>query len=492
METLLVVDDPASWPISVPGLETMAARSYLTSPDALAGKRWRVINLCRSHRYQSTGYYVSLLAAARGHRPLPSVTVMQDLKANEIARIAVGDLGELVERSLRDIKSDEFVLSVYFGKNVAQRHERLAARLFSLVEAPLMRARFRRTATNGAAKTTPAERWELVSLRPISVDDIPEDHHELVAEALAQYIARRPRTKEAKPSRYDLAILVDPDEEEPPSDKVFLGKLERIARAAGVATDRITRADYPLLATYDALFIRTTTNVNHYTYRFARRAAAEGMAVLDDPVSILRCTNKVYLAELLARHRIPAPRTVVLHKGNVTDAVKRLGMPCVLKSPDGAFSRGVIKVETDEALEAAAEQMLAKSELIIGQRFMPTAFDWRIGLIDKEPLWACRYHMARHHWQIARDEGSRRRYGRVEAVPLDEVPEVVRKTAVRAAGLIGDGLYGVDLKEVDDKALVIEVNDNPTLEAGEEDAVAGDALYHAIVSSFIRRIERAS
>src|SRR5690606_1844452 len=68
METLLVVDDPASWPISVPGLETMAARSYLTSPDALAGKRWRVINLCRSHRYQSTGYYVSLLAAARGHR----------------------------------------------------------------------------------------------------------------------------------------------------------------------------------------------------------------------------------------------------------------------------------------------------------------------------------------------------------------------------------------------------------------------------------------
>jgi glutathione synthase/RimK-type ligase-like ATP-grasp enzyme len=491
METLLVVDDPATWPLSVPGLEMMAARTYLTTPEAFAGRRVRVINLCRSHRYQSTGYYVSLLAAARGHRPLPSVSVMQDLKASEIARIAVGDVGELVEKSLKDIRSDEFVLSVYFGKNVAQRHERLAARLFGLVEAPLMRARFRRAAQNGG-KLAPGESWQLVSLRPLNVDDIPDDHHDFVVDALASYIARRPRAKEAKPSRYDLAVLVDPDEHEPPSDKVFLTKLERIARSAGVAIDRITRADYSLLATYDALFIRTTTNVNHYSYRFARRAAAEGMAVIDDPMSILRCTNKVYLAELLARHRIPSPRTVVLHRGNVAEAVERLGMPCVLKSPDGAFSRGVIKVETDEELAVAADQMLTRSELIIGQRFMPTAFDWRIGVLDNKPLWACRYHMARHHWQIATGEGTRRRYGRVETVPVEDVPDVVIKTSLRAAALIGDGLYGVDLKEIDDRALVIEINDNPTLEAGEEDAISGDALYQAIVSSFIRRIENVA
>jgi glutathione synthase/RimK-type ligase-like ATP-grasp enzyme len=71
----------------------------------------------------------------------------------------------------------------------------------------------------------------------------------------------------------------------------------------------ITRADIGRLPEFDALFIRDTTFANHYTYRFSRRATAEGLVVIDDPDSILKCNNKVYLAELLIRHNIPAPRT---------------------------------------------------------------------------------------------------------------------------------------------------------------------------------------
>ena len=61
-------------------------------------------------------------------------------------------------------------------------------------------------------------------------------------------------------------------------------------------------------AEFDALFIRETTLVNHHTYRFARRAASEGLVVIDDPESILKCTNKVFLAELLSRHKMPMPQ----------------------------------------------------------------------------------------------------------------------------------------------------------------------------------------
>jgi glutathione synthase/RimK-type ligase-like ATP-grasp enzyme len=56
----------------------------------------------------------------------------------------------------------------------------------------------------------------------------------------------------------------------------------------------IEKEDYGRLAEFDALFIRETTGVNHHTYRFARRAEAEGLVVVDDPQSILKCTNKVY------------------------------------------------------------------------------------------------------------------------------------------------------------------------------------------------------
>ena len=56
------------------------------------------------------------------------------------------------------------------------------------------------------------------------------------------------------------------------------------------------------------------------------------------------------------------------------------------------------------------------------------------------------------------------------------------------ANLIGDGLYGVDLKRVGRRVVVIEVNDNPSIEAGYEDAVLKDALYREIMGSMLRRI----
>jgi glutathione synthase/RimK-type ligase-like ATP-grasp enzyme len=108
----------------------------------------------------------------------------------------------------------------------------------------------------------------------------------------------------------------------------------------------------------------------------------------------------------------------------------------------------------------------------------------------RQALWACRYHMARGHWQIAKDAGNgERSYGRVEAVPLGQVPRQVVSTAVRAAGYIGRGLYGVDVKLPGRRAIVIEVNDNPTIQAGYEDVILGDFLYERIMQAIVDRLE---
>ncbi|MBT8488873.1 MAG: RimK family alpha-L-glutamate ligase, partial [Gemmatimonadetes bacterium] len=162
-----------------------------------------------------------------------------------------------------------------------------------------------------------------------------------------------------------------------------------------------------------------------------------------------------------------------------------------LKDPTGAFSSGVTKAETQEELSAALDQLLDDSELVIAQEWTPSAFDWRVGVLEGRPLFAARYHMARGHWQIVRQGAPKSwRYGRVEAVPVDEVPDQVLGLALEAAGLIGDGLYGVDLKELDDgRVVVTEVNDNPNLDSGEEDRVVGDALYDAVMDFFARRLE---
>jgi glutathione synthase/RimK-type ligase-like ATP-grasp enzyme len=98
--------------------------------------------------------------------------------------------------------------------------------------------------------------------------------------------------------------------------------------------------------------------------------------------------------------------------------------------------------------------------------------------------------MAPGHWQIIHTAGKRTEYGRVEPVPLEDVPPKVVEIGVRAAGLIGKGLYGVDLKEIDGRVMVMEVNDNPNLDGGFEDGILGDALWDEVVRWFRVRLDR--
>ena len=111
-------------------------------------------------------------------------------------------------------------------------------------------------------------------------------------------------------------------------------------------------------------------------------------------------------------------------------------------------------------------------------------------MLDGQPLYAARYHMAKGHWQIVRAQGTHTSYGDVQAVAIEDTPKAVVEVAVKAARLIGDGLYGVDLKEVEDRVVIIEVNDNPNLDGGFEDGILKDALWDEIIRWFRVRLDR--
>ncbi len=481
MPILMVVNNPDRWRLSIPGVEVVAARRYLAEPSFHRMPDTRVFNLCKSYSYQSLGYYVSLLAEARDQKPEPDITTIEDMKSSALARGIADDLQELIQRTLHSLPHTTFTLSIYFGKTVAQRDEELGRRLFGCFRSPLLRAQF--IQRKGF--------WHLQSIRPIPQSEIPDHHHELVVSAAKAYFARRYRSgRAAQAARYNIAILHDPNEAEPPSDMIALRKFMRAAHRAGLGAELVTRDEFAHITEFDALFIRTTTFMNHYTYRFSRRAATEGMAVIDDPRSIARCTNKVYLAELMALHDVATPQTVILHRDNIESAIRQLGFPMVLKKPDSSFSRGVIKVSDAGMLHKEIDRLLDDSEVIIAQAYIPTDFDWRVGVLDGEPLFVCKYYMAPNHWQIAKwNTEGKTRFGKTESLPVDQAPRRVVRSAVRAARLIGNGLYGVDVKVVNGKAHVIEINDNPNINSGCEDRILKDELYDRLVASFIRRIE---
>jgi len=481
MRTIVVTSRPGDWPLELEGVEVVLAHDYLTDPAWTRAKRVRVYNLCRSYRYQSEGYYVSLLATARGHRPFPGLMTVLDTKSRAVVRFVSDDVEELASRSLAELRAEEFELSVYFGQNVAKRHARLARRLFQAFPVPLMRARFRRD----------DDAWTLASIATIGTRDVPDAHREFLLTAAAEHFSKasfRSRANARRP--YSLAILVDPNEELAPSDPKALDRFERAAEKEGFEVERIGKDDYGRLAEFDALFIRETTAVAHHTFRFAQRAANEGLVVIDDPESILRCTNKVFQTEALAQKGVPTPPTVIVAEVDAAAIERAVGFPCVLKFPDSAFSQGVIRCDDAASYAEHAGRALAQSDLVLVQAYMPSDFDWRIGVFEGEALFACRYHMARGHWQIVKTgDGGRHSYGKVETLPLDEVPPLVVRTALAAAETIGDGFYGVDLKQFGERVVVTEVNDNPNVDAGAEDKLLKGELYARIMAGFRRRVE---
>src|SRR5260370_2067902 len=106
-----------------------------------------------------------------------------------------------------------------------------------------------------------------------------------------------------------------------------------------VEVEPVTRRQLSEIAEYDGLFIRETTSIDNHTYRFARRAWQEGMPVIDDPISMIRCTNKVFLMELLGQNQVATPPTGMLADiGDLPPAMDELGRPLQVKIPTASSS----------------------------------------------------------------------------------------------------------------------------------------------------------
>src|SRR5207248_502175 len=152
--------------------------------------------------------------------------------------------------------------------------------------------------------------------------------------------------------KYSLAVLIDAAEEDSPSDQQSLKHFSRLAEKFSIDVEPIQKGDLDRVSEFDALWIRATTSIDNFTYRFARRAQQEGMPVIDDPQSMIRCTNKVYLAERLGAAGVPTPKTMIVQSEKQSgELIHALGLPIVLKIPDGSFSRGVFKVDSEAVLK---------------------------------------------------------------------------------------------------------------------------------------------
>ncbi len=466
-------------------LPVATTAEFIAHPRRHAKAGTKVISFARSYAYQSEGYYVSLLAEARGLRVIPTVETILDLASREGYGRALPELEHALNRDLARLgEPPPTRFLVAFGQTETGRLRGFSRLLFDWFRAPAVQVTLREGEGGW---------WSVARLALRPVHRLKAAERDVLAAAMAAYTRRSWRPPKVRtPLRHSVAVLQDPKEALPPSSTETLRYWAREAARKGLEVEPITRRDLADLAEFDALFIRETTSIRNHTFRFARRAEAEGMPVIDDPRSIIRCTNKIFLWELLTRAGLPTPETMLLRAGtDLAEVADRLGLPVVLKVPDGSFSRGVGKAATPEALAALRDELLTGRDLALAQRYLPTAWDWRIGVLGQRALFAVQYRMARGHWQIVKHrDGKRALEGGATAVPLAAAPPEVVDIAVRAANLIGDGFYGVDLKETRDGPVVIEINDNPNLDRGVEDQAGRGAVWDRLTDWFLERLTR--
>ena len=271
----------------------------------------------------------------------------------------------------------------------------------------------------------------------------------------------------------DLGVFVDRQVMGSSEQLTALIRLREQAEAMGHGVYFIFPVEVRKVARVDGLFIRSRTDPLHISYVAAKIAEFHGIPVIDDPVSIQVCSDKVNMYLHLMEKQVRIPETRFLSKGDITrsgadDVFSTLGRPVILKEPSTSFSLRVEKVETVDQFLKVAKRFIKLSDWIVAQQYLSSSYDWRIGVLDGVLLYAAQYIIPSETFKIQDTVNGHLVYCAVRSVPAPEVPRPVIETGLAAARAIGRGLYGVDIKECDGVPYVIEVNDNPSLEGGED------------------------
>ena len=457
-KTLIVVDNNEQT-LAQSFDNVITFNSYLRDYPKHNEPKTRIINLCDSSQYLSKGYYCSLLAEARKHQVLPSVKTINALRSGQAPMLNVGQIdGE-----------------IYFGNALNELQSKAAKSVFKQYPAPILYVD------------------EQGLLQQGSLSSLNEEQYSNFVAKLNMFTQTQWRIGNVQRRfRWDMAILVDHNEKVPPSDKDAIARFIKAAAKHGINAQALSFDEIDNIAQFDALFIRQTTAIDHPTYRLASKAQSLGLVVIDDAESILRCCNKVYLHDAFNYQKVPSLKTVVVADQSaqtLEQLEEAFTYPLVLKMPEGSFSKGVFKVANRSELEAKLTELFEYSALVLAQEYMYTEYDWRVGVLNGRAIYACRYLMARNHWQIYNHDAKRFFSGGFETLPTFELPKAVLDAALKACKTVGKGLYGVDVKEQQGKAYVLEVNDNPSIDHKVEDGYLGDELYMIIMDEFKQRLE---
>jgi ribosomal protein S6--L-glutamate ligase len=217
------------------------------------------------------------------------------------------------------------------------------------------------------------------------------------------------------------------------------------------------------LPPFDAVIPRIGASVTFYGTAVLRQFEMMGSFPLNESVGISRSRDKLRSLQLLARKGLGLPNTGFAHDpDDIQDLIKMVGgAPLVIKLLEGTQGIGVVLAETKKAAESVIEAFMGLKANILVQEYIKEAggSDIRCLVVGDKVVAAMKRQAQPGEFRSNLHRGGSA--GLVKITPHE------RKTAVKAAKVMGLNVAGVDILRSERGPLVMEVNSSPGLEGIE-------------------------
>jgi [lysine-biosynthesis-protein LysW]--L-2-aminoadipate ligase len=222
--------------------------------------------------------------------------------------------------------------------------------------------------------------------------------------------------------------------------------------------------------------------ISYYrTLLLTRILENQGVDVIN-PYSVTEaCGNKLATTMLLAKARIPTPRTLVtLTSETVSEAAEKLGFPVVLKPFTGSWGRMVSIARDQEALQSIVElrELLQNpmEHIYYLQEYVRRPPRDIRAVVAGDEIAACVY-------RYAPEDDWRTNVARVGVSKAFKPDKNLTELIHRAAEAVGGGVLGVDGMESKEGYLIHEVNNTVEFKGAQsatEGSIARKIVRYAL------------
>ena len=214
-----------------------------------------------------------------------------------------------------------------------------------------------------------------------------------------------------------------------------------------------------------AVLVRTGSGSTYFSLAVMRQLESLGIPVIYSSTSIDMVKDKLQTSQLLAKHGIPIPKTMLVRWPiNANLVASEIGFPCVVKVITGSYGKGVHLCQTINAFNALMEfieSLNAKKTMII-QEFIDAKVgsDLRVWVVGGKVIGAMQRTSANNDFRANISGG-----GTGEQYEINEEIDFLARETAKIMGL---DIAGIDLLFDKEGFKVCEANSAPGFEGMEQ------------------------